>query len=71
MRTLAEHEDFYVRIASNAEKVLDKIEAKLDKGEAISTEVAADLAMALSCMMKAESKVIMGMREHHGHADTL
>jgi hypothetical protein len=71
MRTLAEHEDFYVRIASNAEKVLDKIEAKLDKGEAISTEVAADLAMALSCMMKAEAKVIMGMREHHGHVETL
>lgn len=70
MRTLAEHEDFYVRIASNAEKVLDKIEAKLDKGEAISTEVAADLAMALSCMMKAEAKVIDGMR-HHGHVETL
>lgn len=70
MRTLAEHEDFYVRIASNAEKVLDKIEAKLDKGEAISTEVAADLAMALSCMMKAEAKVIDGMR-HHGHGETL
>lgn len=70
MRTLAEHEDFYVRLSTNAEKVLDKIEAKLDKGEAISTEVAADIAMALSCMMKAEAKVIDGMR-HHGHGETL
>lgn len=70
MRTLAEHEDFYIRLSTNAEKVLDKIEAKLDKGEAISTEVAADIAMALSCMMKAEAKVIDGMR-HHGHGETL
>lgn len=70
MRTLSEHEDFYVRLSTNAEKVLDKIEAKLDKGEAISTEVAADIAMALSCMMKAEAKVIDGMR-HHGHGETL
>ena len=32
MKTLTEHEDFYSRLSDAGEKLLDKIEAKLDKG---------------------------------------
>lgn len=35
MKTLTEHEDFYSRLSDAGEKLLDKIEAKLDKGEKI------------------------------------
>lgn len=74
MKTLTEHEDFYSRICDNAEKLLDKIEAKLDKGDALSVETVAMLSKAISSMMKSEAKVIWGMRmpykpEHH--SDTL
>jgi hypothetical protein len=65
MRTLSEHEDFYARICHVAEKLLDKIEAKVDSGEPMSLEVAGCLSKAVSNMMKAEAKAIMGMREHH------
>ena len=65
MRTLSEHEDFYARLCGVGEKLLDKIEAKVDKGEALSVETVAWLAKAVSGMMKAEAKAIMGMREHH------
>ena len=68
MRTLSEHEDFYARICHVAEKLLDKIEAKVDSGEPMSLETAGCLAKATSNMMKAEAKAIMGMRgQHHDH----
>lgn len=65
MRTLPEHEDFYARLCSVGEKLLDKIEAKVDDGKEMSIETAGCLAKAVSNMMKAEAKAIMGMREHH------
>ena len=70
MKTLNEHEEFYIRICSVAEKLLDKIEAKLDKGEQISVEAVAGLSKAVSNMMKAEAKTIWGMH-HHGNGETL
>mgnify|MGYP007026714554 CR=1 FL=1 len=70
MKTLNEHEEFYIRICSVAEKLLDKIEAKLDKGEQISVEAVADMSKAVSNMMKAEAKTIWGMRRH-GNGETL
>ena len=66
MKTLNEHEEFYIRICS----VADKIEAKLDKGEQISVEAVADMSKAVSNMMKAEAKTIWGMRRH-GNGETL
>ena len=72
MRTLSEHEDFYARLCEVGEKLLDKIEAKVDNGKEMSLETAGCLAKAVSNMMKAEAKAIMGMREHHeGYHDTL
>lgn len=71
MKTLSEHEDFYSRICDVAEKLLDKIEAKLDKGEPISTDAAADMAKAVSSMMKAEAKTIMAMHHHGLHGEEL
>jgi hypothetical protein len=65
MRTLSEHEDFYARLCGVGEKLLDKIEAKIDMGKEMSLETAGCLAKAVSNMMKAEAKAIMGMREHH------
>ena len=65
MKTLSEHEDFYSRLCDASEKILDKIEAKLERGEPMSAETVACMGKALSSMMKAEVKAIMGMREHH------
>lgn len=65
MRTLSEHEDFYARLCHTGEKLLDKIEAKLDEGKPMSVETVAWLTKGVSSMMKAEAKAIMGMREHH------
>lgn len=65
MRTLPEHEDFYARLCGVGEKLLDKIEAKVDSGHEMSLETAGCLAKAVSNMMKAEAKAIMGMRGHH------
>ena len=70
MRTLSEHEDFYARLCGVGEKLLDKIEAKVDSGAAMSVETVAWLAKAVSGMMKAEAKAIMGMREHHDDHDS-
>lgn len=70
MKTLNEHEDFYSRLCDNAERLIDRIEAKLNKGEAIPSEALADMTKAVSCMMRAEEKAISGMR-HHGHTETL
>jgi hypothetical protein len=68
MRTLSEHVDFYARICYVAEKLLDKIEVKVESGEPMPIEVAVNLAKATSNMMKAEAKAIMGMyRGHHDH----
>ena len=53
MKTLSEHEDFYARICHVSEKLLDKIEAKVDSGEPIPVDVAACLAKATSNMIKA------------------
>lgn len=69
MRTLSEHEDFYARLCHVGEKLLDKIEAKIDKGESMSVETVAWLVKGVSSMMKAEAKAIMGMREHHDDHD--
>lgn len=69
MRTLSEHEDFYARLCHVGEKLLDKIEAKIDKGETMSVETVAWLVKGVSSMMKAEAKAIMGMREHHDDHD--
>lgn len=72
MRTLSEHEDFYARLCGVGEKLLDKIEAKIDSGHEMHVETVAWLAKAVSGMMKAEAKAIMGMREHHEeYHDTL
>lgn len=74
MKTLSEHEDFYARICYVAEKLLDKIEVKVESGEPIPVDVAACLAKAVSNMMKAEAKAIMGMRmghNDHDHHETL
>lgn len=74
MKTLSEHEDFYARICHVSEKLLDKIEAKVDSGEPMSVEVAACLSKATSNMMKAEAKAIMGMKmgyHEHEHHNTL
>lgn len=70
MRTLSEHEDFYARLCGVGEKLLDKIEAKVDSGKPISLETVGCLAKATSYMMKAEAKAIMGMREHHDDHET-
>lgn len=64
MRTLSEHEDFYARLCQVGEKLLDKIEAKIDEGKPMSLEVAGCLSKAVSNMMKAEAKAIMEMRGH-------
>jgi hypothetical protein len=72
MKTLSEHEDFYSRLCDSGEKILDKIEAKLDKGEPMPAETVACMAKAVSSMMKAESKAIWGMRYgHHEHSETI
>ena len=65
MHTLSEHEDFYARLCGVAEKLLDKIEARVESGKDISLDTAGHLAKAVSNMMKAEAKAIMGMRGHH------
>ena len=70
MKTLSEHEEFYSRLADAGEKLLDKIEAKLDSGEKVSSETVADMAKAVAHMMKAEAKTIWSMR-HHEHGDAL
>lgn len=67
MRTLSEHEDFYARLCQVGEKLLDKIEVKVNNGEAMSLEVAGCLSKAVSNMMKAEVKAITGMRGHSEH----
>lgn len=71
MKTLSEHEDFYARTCQAAEKLLDKIEAKLDKGEPMTAETVACMAKAVAAIMKAEAKTIMGMRHHDEHGETL
>lgn len=67
MKTVNEHEDFYSRLCNNAERLLDRIEAKLDKGTEISSETVADMSKAVAIMMKAEAKVIWAMRSHGEH----
>ncbi len=67
MKTVNEHEDFYSRLCNNAERLLDRIEAKLDKGTEISSETVADMSKAVATMMKAEAKVIWAMRSHGEH----
>ena len=71
MKTLSEHEDFYSRTCDVAEKIMDKIEAKLDEGKPISAETVACMAKAVSSVMKAEAKTIMGMRHHDDHGELL
>jgi hypothetical protein len=71
MRTLSEHEDFYARLCHVGEKLLDKIEAKIDKGEPMSVETVAWLTKGVSSMMKAEAKAIMGMYQGEHHHDTI
>ena len=46
------------------------IEAKLDKGEKISSETVADMAKAVGHMMKSEAKTIW-MMKHHEHGEEL
>lgn len=70
MKTLTEHEDFYSRLSDAGEKLLDKIEAKLDKGEKISSETVADMAKAVGHMMKSEAKTIW-MMKYHEHGEEL
>lgn len=70
MKTLTEHEDFYSRLSDVGEKLLDKIEAKLDKGEKISSETVADMAKAVGHMMKSEAKTIW-MMKHREHGEEL
>ena len=70
MKTLTEHEDFYSRLSDAGEKLLDKIEAKLDKGEKISSETVADMAKAVGHMMKSEAMTIW-MMKHHEHGEEL
>jgi hypothetical protein len=71
MRTLPEHEDFYARLCQAGEKLLDKIEAKLDRGEMMSVETVACLTKGVSSMMKAEAKAIEGMYRGEHHHDTM
>lgn len=71
MRTLSEHEDFYARLCHIGEKLLDKMEAKLDKGEPMSVETVAWLTKGVSSMMKAEAEAIMGMYQGEHHHDTI
>lgn len=71
MRTLSEHEDFYARLCHVGEKLLDKMEAKIDKGEPMSVETVAWLTKGVSSMMKAESEAIMGMYQGEHHHDTI
>lgn len=71
MRTLNEHEDYYSRLSDVGEKLLDKIEAKLDKGEKISSETVADMAKAVGHMMKSEAKTIWMMKHHENRGEEL
>ena len=71
MRTLSEHEDFYARLCHVGEKLLDKMEAKIDKGEPMSVETVAWLTKGVSSMMKAKAKAITGMYQGEHHHDTI
>ena len=64
-----EHEEFYARLKKDAEMVLDRIEEKLERGDAISADGAANLACAIAGMMKSETKMCKYMA--HGGKDEL